>query len=753
MTSAKSLKHSAERFDLRRSFTNNLPCAVLMLAAGLLMFCSRDYAKDFLCCDMIMNGAVHEIPIIYQFVFTIIGALFAFFSFSFINSKKQVNVYFSMGISRKCLFKNRIISSLMCIFSASFIIVLSVFLINVKYKGFNKYFVYWSIAEFAALTAFALVGFSFSSLAMLLSGGIKDSVVLASTILLLPSALAMMADTLISHLLGAYSVAISRVTCYFAQSVDIITKTAFLNPLFFSHDVNSIYFSDNFFSTAVFYVEQNWRKISVPSINAVLVYIMWIGISAGLIAISYIAFKNRKAETAGASGANNKLNNFCSVSLSLFIPSIIVILFEDSPRKVFSQSASIIIGALVFLVFFMIINAVMNKNRKQVIKNTFGAVPCALFICALMFVMAYDIMEYKMQVPEIKEVEAVYISVDAINDIDKGLGHSGVQIGNVNLSTDICKAVGPVKSEKDLKKLLPLIKDIATNDNDTKDCYVYVHYEMKNGSVKNIRYNVANEDALKNLLQIYNGDWRDDEIEYYFGEGKLTDEPFSSEKHIDDDLRSRMIMYHDRIRQGDIAVFCPLSRAEAGSIPASRELFDALKKDLKSQTANQLFFPDEAPVAVLDMSEEFSEEISIYKYMKNTVAYLEKNGCFEKIKNAEFPIITAQAVRVKDYYEIFGDTIANVNYGCVSAQFISNDMYIFSDDFGEKPNIDEFLNDGYTEIKDKKMLAEIMKYAVPQYYQVSEDGYFIFIYYNVNGNIRMFNYYVPNGKLPFDINI
>lgn len=752
MTSAKSLKHNIARFDLKRSFITNLPAAALMLTVGMLMFCARDYAKDFPYFDMIMNGALCEIPWAYQFAFTLFGALFALSSFSFINSKKQVNVYFSMGISRKCLFRNRVISSLVYIISSAFIISLSVFLINVRFKGFNKYFVYWSIAEFAALTAFALVGFSFSSLAMFLSGGIKDGAVLTVTILLLPSALAMLADTLISHLLGVNSIAVKHMARYFAESPDVITKAASFNPLLFSKNVNTIYLSDNFFGSALFSSEPNNAGVCAPSLREVLPFIAWIGAAAAIIALSYSMFRRRKAEIAGVSGANNKLNNFCAVSLSLFVPSLVVITLEDFPRQLFSQSAAIIIGTIGFLIFALIVNAVMTKNKRQTLRNTLAALPCALFICSVMFAMAFDIMEYKMQVPQIDEVETVYISVDAINDIDKS-GYSSVQIGNVNLSTNICETVGPVRSEKDLKMLLPLIKDLATNDKDTRECCVYVHYEMKNGGVRNIRYNAANKDALKNLLQIYNGDWRDEEIEYYFGDGELSEKPFSSKEHIDRGKRANMIRYHDRIRQGDAIIFSPLSRAEADSIPVSDELLEALKKDLQEQTANQIFFPDEAPVAIIDMSEEYSEEISIYKYMKNTVAYLEENGCFEKIKNAEFPIVTAQAVSVKKYYEMFGETIKTADHGCSSAQFIASDTYIFSDDFGGKPNLDEFLNDGFTDVTDEKTLAELMKYAVPRYYQVSEDGYFIFIYYDVNGNVRFFNYYIPSGKLPPDIKL
>ena len=200
MIYSKSSADYAARYDLKRCFKSGF--LFPLIACGLFLLSLFSTIDKNLHGDeyvyKIFARDTYETYIIYQYIYAAFGALAGLFSFRFLTSVKMSNVYLSMGINRKQLVKNRIISSTVYIALASIIPFIAAIILNSIYftvePGIIKASVFYALVYFGNM----LLGFAVASLFTVSVGNFIESGVCTATALLAPTALIYTAGVAIS---------------------------------------------------------------------------------------------------------------------------------------------------------------------------------------------------------------------------------------------------------------------------------------------------------------------------------------------------------------------------------------------------------------------------------------------------------------------------------------------------------------------------------------------------------------------------
>ena len=196
MTSQKSLKNKVNANDFLRSFVAILPFAVIafvFLFVGLALpvmtyLHSQDYLTSSIHNEILLFTGRGMLSIeVLQIGMVLCGMLMALRQFSFLQSKKSVNVYLSMGISRETLYINRTISSIVTMFLSVVIPLTIGFLVNLANFGSSKQLIDVYIYGILLLTVAGISGFAFASFAMMITGHNAEAITVGAALSFLPT--------------------------------------------------------------------------------------------------------------------------------------------------------------------------------------------------------------------------------------------------------------------------------------------------------------------------------------------------------------------------------------------------------------------------------------------------------------------------------------------------------------------------------------------------------------------------------------
>lgn len=732
MTSAKSLNHKSTvaSYDLKRSSIRNTPVSVLMLVVGFLLFIPpiRDNFVRGTDDYMALGGVFGARAFMYSIIFSVIGMLAALYSFSFLLSKRQTNVYLSMGITRKQLFKNRV-----CVFvvesAVSILIFMAIVLaLNVNLFGFSRITVQHCVFEAASLYASALVGFGVGLLAVFLAGNIIEFAVFAGTFFALPTMFFHSISIILSNVLGTYCIGRIGPCPDFAEDADVLTKFSFLNPLLISTKAGANYNNSNIFAQSTFVESEKLKYFDFSYIAPTLI---WLALSVVIIIASYRLFAKRNAEIAGKYGMNNRLGLFCSICVSAFVGIVSIDFTLRWGRW------ALVIAVALFIGLSIVLSSLLTLNNKKINKNARLILPLGAVMCATLFAISFDVTGYKKRIPAAADLECAYISVEA-DDYLTSANHyrTAVSTNGIQYKNHSYNSIGPLKKEADLKMFTDIVNGIANCDGDKRRCNVYVRFETKDGKTIFRNYNYATEEALFNILSLYDSEWRDDLIDYAFSEDGHNAE-------LDAEYGNYWQKWY--FDDGAVRLADPISGEWTVIGTLDNELREALKTDLKAQTAEQLLTPSEAPITVLCYPRADFEcgntydRIYVYSYMKNTLSYLEKHGHLDKLQFLRKEIAKADVVAVKDYDAAQPDF--DIERNMRSTQFVARSEYY---------DEDEFISFGgnMTGITDEKILSELEENGVTTYYITNEEGYYVRLWLKYGPMVYT---YLPKDKLPYEL--
>lgn len=703
-------------FDLERSFASNIAVPTATLIFSVILFGAlpwialRIETKEMLeviknSYNMIFTLWINDICFVYIIIYTLLGVIAAFNAFKFINSKSQVNVYLSMGISRKQLFRNRLIACLSMLAVSAFVPMILNLAINSSMFGFKFVFIQHELCAALSIFAAILAGFTAGMFGVFLSGSAFESIALTGTILSLPSLLCFSAQTILKTLLRGYFV--NDMDMWFApwfmQKPDLYVKTSLLNPLLFTMPVGAKSVFESVIDDKQKYGD---AVLAAPDVKSFAPSIIWLLICVLAILAAYRLFTRRRAELAGMYGASNGLNIFCSVLFALAI-STATLPFTKSWGKF-----SIIFTAVAFALLSIIFNIILARNLKIILKNLRAILPAFAVLLAAMLCVSYDVSGYCTRIPDVSKIDKAYVSVN-VTDYVFDYGYRSIEAGGGVEYFEAATPLGPFETEEDLKLLTEILESIVGKA-DAAGEQVFIRFDMKNGSVKTLSYKVKDKEAVRNLLNLYKSDYWNGVIDKLFDENAVHQ---NLELLYENDYQSAVITQANKIiNSGGFSVVSPMQNRKIDVPEFDAELRQALAADLKAQNVWDFFMPSEPARAIISfMPGRSTMYLSFYisESMENTMTYLEKSGYLKQLDAVCDEPISVTLINADSFEHYFqpGDTY--------SPQFV----FKFAD--GQS-------NEGGTVYTDREMIEYCKENAVETYYNVNGGGCYVLFAFKGN---------------------
>ena len=321
MTSQKSLKNSVNTNDFKRSLVGSIlfPAIAFFVLFIFVTFPVIQYvtSESYLMANEHNEYTMFLAPgSTFMFMFDLLpigmvacGMLTALKSFWFLLSKKQVNVFLSLGVKRKTMFVNRLVSALITLFVAVLVPMLIIFIINIACFGYSTHLLELFLYITSLLFVSGVIGFALTSLMLMVSGNVVEVLVSTVSLSFIPFFTVYSGDSLMySYLKGYVRVLDNQNWIY------LFTPWTMGNNLdceYSRYYVESMYDYSAYINCSSIFslLERNTTpdKFKVPEEYSVdlgftLPVIFWAVVSAIVLFVAVALFNRRKAEHANSLG-------------------------------------------------------------------------------------------------------------------------------------------------------------------------------------------------------------------------------------------------------------------------------------------------------------------------------------------------------------------------------------------------------------------------------------------------------------------
>lgn len=495
MTSQKSLKNNVNYNDFKRSFKENIwfPIVAFVVLFVWVTFPVIEYVTDK---EFVLTPIHDELQVFIESIsvgmtvfcagMVFCGALTALKCFYFLFSKKQVNVYLSIGVTRTTMFINRVVSSVGLLFVATLIPTLIVFILNITNFGITAHMTKTFLYMFFGLFISGLVGFAITTMAMMISGNIFEAALTTISMAFIPMVLATAVDFLRMNLLKGY---------FDDGNVGIVWINLF-SPFTFVNDCArelhgkkefADYTNINELLDILFKSDLVDGKIPANitvDFGLALPLIIWLVVSVLLMLGGFLFINKRKAEHANSVGHFN----ISRAINATFAACVVVELFSARTLAVdFSIGTILFIIAATFVAYF-VAQLILARKFKKAVKSL-GVWAILACITVIGFV-AFDTGFFGAynKIPEISNIKSASISFGEMPLFYNAVRSDGGYVKSIN--------------EKDTKMIIELFDEIK-NDKKTDDLqgWVTFAFEDENGEIKHRQFTVYSADLYEKYIK------------------------------------------------------------------------------------------------------------------------------------------------------------------------------------------------------------------------------------------------------------
>ena len=533
MTSQKSLRRRVNSNDFRLSFKTALPFPAVALAV-LLLFFTRSFFS-YVLSDDFKNTRVHdeismfaEPPIIFSFfMFGMVacGVLTAIYQYRFLFTKKQSNVYLSMGVSRSTLYLNRAASGLICLFASVLIPFLIIYIGNIAYFGISKHLTQVFVYTVFALTASAFAGFGMGAVACASSGCIFEALVTTVSGFAVLPVLGLVFAQITNSLVNGYSYSYDSVIeqlCSLLSPWDFIMSKQYEG-----------------YDRCLRAVTLDTQTKKIPALQAidssmVIPAVCWFAAALLLLVLAFVLIKKRKAESAQSVGRIAFSRGAYSLAGGLAAGAL-AMLFAAALRP-FSLALSIAAGVVAALVAIFLIRLIFSRKLKIALRGWKQLIPAAAVLVLLLVCVSTGYFGLYNRLPATEDIKSAAVGYSGFGVLaNEGEVHRAAREGIKSefLST----------SPKDIEtaqKIFELVK----NDKETKENsgieYIEVVFELKDGKKMSRSFRMYSDDIyteyekqlveseyfdkcidlkLKSVGLFSKGMTEQESFEYYYGGG------------------------------------------------------------------------------------------------------------------------------------------------------------------------------------------------------------------------------------------
>lgn len=563
------------------------------------------------------------------------GVLAGIILFSFAPSKKQCNVIFSLGMSRRKIFLAKYLGGLLP-FCAAVIIAAFFELVAVFGVGYSpnaaiiKIAVYW-VVSFIGIYS---ISFTITSAAIAYTGNIVEGLIFTVIIAMLPMA----AGVLFGEMRGFYTVGgigVYEGDWNFFSPYLYMFKFISLD----AYGAQEQYSEGSYMLLSRYLIYFTFNENGAPFYNLTISdysgAIMDIIYAAIIFAIAFLAFPKRRNEISGSFGRAKGINEICAALAGIYVMvfgmhSIIRSMFDTQRGSFLTFLCSI--GF--FIVSYFVFKMIFAHKRKLIIKSTLKRIPCYIVSIAIVTtVFSTGLFGYASRIPNAEDIDSIEFSstisnpYSSVNDsnalhrrpiygyesMDAYMGYSST--GGYDRFFDgsgyqnIYYPTYSVDDESMIHRLIEIHRSfvqkghIKSTASDTCAMNFQIVYTLKNGKTIKRYYSVTTEENAKRIMGLCDTTVAKSGIENFF-ESKsdyyYTSDDFLSE--IPNELNTEYYFYlyskylKDSYRCGLI----------------TDELKKAVLKDLENQTANDIFFhkpEDELGVISFGIGNNFVDDL------------------------------------------------------------------------------------------------------------------------------------------------
>ena len=731
----------------------------------------------------------------------ICGMLTALKSFYFMLTKKQVNVFLSLGIKRKTMVTNRLVSGAVSLFVAVFVPVFAIFITNVVSFGYHPYQVSLMLYFTALLFVCGIVGYSLVSAMIMVSGNVFEAIASALAVTAIPILVFSTASSIINFYLKGF----------IRGSVDV-EKLAFIcTPWTMALNLQKEYMEEGLdpYNTVkpVIILRPLHRDVPLEEFKIpkgyevdwgfILPIVIWLVIAVALIGVTYYLFNRRKAEHANSLGkfpVSRAVLGTCAFTLVTY-------LCAEGFRYSVSLIALFFIAILIALVVYFFVQLILTRKPKIAVKTLkwscvlVGAFAVWCILISTEFLGTYN------KIPDIKDVKSVTIQAGELSGYEHYIYPWNIGENFVESSTD------------DSKKAVLEVYELLKNESDKHDemYMISVTFGIRDndGKIKYREFDIYNEETYMKYVQlVYGSDYFDAILKNYL----IDDIPENTEYDSTGYLKkfnwafsdSDMIVEYDEEGSG---------LEELDYIEDVDGLCKALYDDISKMTVEELFKNNKKPVGILvrasksegynayqptyatsvyypldehEMTYQIADDkileepeikhglladyIPVYDNMTNTLKFLKDNGCeltTEPLKvkevlyaNKKMSLMEAQnefAKVNKDDYRGYGNYdlyLSDYSEPMFNQKFFGYDasysMGYFIDTSACVTEYD-MLNMTYKDagnplvsVKDPVKAQEIADKTVSQFMTLGDNGRYVYVIYE--GDVMAW-YYLPEANL------
>ncbi len=814
MKSLNEGKRSAAYNDFRRSLSGSLLFPAITLFILLTCFTYplildglrlNEQYYEAIMINFVPDGSSMIVPLV-QMGMVLCGMLTAVKSLSFLMNKAKVNLFLGLGIKRKTMLMNRFAAGAIALFVPAFLPMLAIYIFNIIQFGFSPYFTEVFLYTVALFFVSGIAGFSIAAVMTVLSGNVAEAFISSYALSKIVITVANLIDKLsVEYMQGVLPH--RRGSVWFLPRNDV-PWINILSPWSLAFDLNkyhtswvidslkSSYFKEFLKTGKSFYNFQPPEQLQID-IGRLSPIIVWFAVSLVLIGIAVALFNKRQVENA------NSLGKFKSsrlvISLYTFVASAYGITYLLTEEIILSKQNSLVLVVILSLIaafiLYIIVNAVMLRNKKAITKSLLAYTVFAAVLVFISVAVNTELFGMYNRVSDKADVKSVSVEINTgtANYFENNIEYRS------NSYVDYLPVERPfTESETDNSKeavfeICKLLSKEKVIPNEDYIVNVTVAIRDNDGDVKYRNFRIYSEETFVKYLElVYNSDFFDLVLK-----NKLIDTDYTiSEEWITDDKAYR---YRWFVRDNS---FTSKYGEYDFAVRDGNGLCEALYKDLSSMSFEQILRNSEKPVCViidnpfnntrnplyedtlytpvestgLTSADDFDAYpnatdrcIPVYAEMTNTVKFLEEAGYGFKNKSAKikeilyadellssYDALLLWAEANKEKVPLYSDSFMEMRVVNFDRIFNFYGVFpctekTFSNFLAEEITAYELLKDMHyaadtplKSVTDENKINEIMDNVVTEYLLTGDNGRYIYVIYDDG---EMLCQYIPEANV------
>ena len=629
----KKLKKSSNKFVTRKDFLTNYSIFTLILLViygiGFFIATLGPYF-DGLGIALDINSQISKTNQCSAFtstsfdLFLAIAVPFIIFmlQFSFLHRKSSCYTTLSFNITRKNLFRNRLLLPLLFILFVTIAVKLYVLKSNINVFGYDTIliqaffahlFIYLRLIMFSSFCAIA---------ASLVCGRFIEAFTAGASMFFLPSAI---------------SLCINILNEFFLFGATVYSKTILTT---IAEALNPLDWSDEFYLYSYCY-EGVFSYTKMP-MESIIPSIVWIAVlSAGFVLLCKYFEKGYKPEKSGFKGTSVLASVFISITLPLTVALMFIEDMFYDYNYTYIESSHILyyagIATLVLIVCALVCNLLVHFTFKKIKYALLSICVTLTFIGAVVGINSTDVFGTYNKIPDKEDIKKISLTLPY-----EILFSTQFTEGNVFDSYTLSGwEFSEFDTEKEIDLTLNLHRKILENRNPDTTVKATIVYTLKNGTEKEFEYYFLSDEAMEEALKFRESSVGED----YLRETLL---PETVEYDDIDNYTNKVPVYKISMEQSDLIIEPYFSYENFNGSDISEQEFRALReavfKDVMNISNDDWFYPSVKPLGHLTIY-TYSYDINdselygvampfstpVYETMTNTIKVLKSMGYYEEL--------------------------------------------------------------------------------------------------------------------------